>query len=397
MYERNKSEYSMKIYLKKNEERRILSGHLWVFSNEIDYIEGKVEKCGVADLYTHGKTFLGRGFYNNLSLIAFRLISYKKEDINFNFLKKRIQEANERRLKIFPENTVYRVVNAESDLLPGLVIDRFDDFISFQISSAGMELLKEEIIKSIDEIFSPNYVIEKNKIQSRELEGLILQENIIKSSGENEKIITIDGIKYLINLEEGQKTGFYLDQNINRKKIRDYVNEDSEVLDLFCYEGGFSLNAAYKKAKKVIGVDISEKAINRAKKNAELNEFKNVEFIQDDVFNFLNTHQEKSYDVIILDPPSFTKSKKNIKTAIEGYIEINSKALKLLKRNSILITYSCSHHINEENFLIAIGKSAVKTNRNVKIIDTTKCSYDHPILPQMPETNYLKGFTLFVL
>ncbi|MCX7832945.1 MAG: class I SAM-dependent rRNA methyltransferase [Ignavibacteria bacterium] len=397
MYERNSTECSMRIFLKKNEERRILAGHLWVFSNEIEDIDGQHTDYPVADLYTHGKTFLGRGFYNKKSLIAFRLITYKKEEINYDFFKEKIINANNRRLKIYPINNVYRVVNSESDFLPGLVIDRFDDFISFQISSAGMELFKEEIIKVIDEIFSPRFIIEKNNIQSRELEGLELIERTVKTSGELEKIIQIDGVKFIINLEEGQKTGFYLDQNMNRKKLRDYIRDDSEVLDLFCYEGGFALNAAYKNAKKVIGVDVSEKAIKRAIRNSELNEFNNIEFIKDDVFDFLNNYKDKSFDIVILDPPSFTKSKKNIKSALNGYIELNSKALKLLKKNSFLFTFSCSHHITEDKFLIAIGKSAIKAGREVKLIDCSKCSYDHPILPQMPETSYLKGFTLFVV
>lgn len=387
----------MKIFLKKNQERRILIGHLWVFSNEIEYIDGKAEKIEVADLYSFGKTFLGRGFYNRNSLIAFRLLTHQKQDINYNFFKKRIIESNNRRLKIFPKNLVYRVVNAESDFLPGLIIDRFDDFISFQISSAGMELFKNDIVKIIDEIFSPVCIIEKNNIQSRELEGLTLNQTVIKSSGNNEKIITIDGIKYIINLEEGQKTGFYLDQNSNRRKIRDYVRDDSEVLDLFCNEGGFALNAAYSNAKKITAVDISEKAVKRAMKNSKINNFSNIEFIQEDVFNFLKEEKERKYDLIILDPPSFTKSRKNINTAIEGYIEINSKALKLLKKNSILITYSCSHHIGEDKFLNIIVKSSLKSGREIKIIDSSRCSYDHPILPQMPETSYLKGFTLFVV
>ncbi len=387
----------MKIFLKKNQERRILIGHLWVFSNEIEYIDGKAEKIEVADLYSFGKTFLGRGFYNRNSLIAFRLLTHQKQDINYNFFKKRIIESNNRRLKIFPKNLVYRVVNAESDFLPGLIIDRFDDFISFQISSAGMELFKNDIVKIIDEIFSPVCIIEKNNIQSRELEGLTLNQTVIKSSDNNEKIITIDGIKYIINLEEGQKTGFYLDQNSNRRKIRDYVRDDSEVLDLFCNEGGFALNAAYSNAKKITAVDISEKAVKRAMKNSKINNFSNIEFIQEDVFNFLKEEKERKYDLIILDPPSFTKSRKNINTAIEGYIEINSKALKLLKKNSILITYSCSHHIGEDKFLNIIVKSSLKSGREIKIIDSSRCSYDHPILPQMPETSYLKGFTLFVV
>ncbi len=397
MYEGNSTKYIMKIFLKKNEERRILSGHLWVFSNEIDYIDNATADYGIADLYSHGKRFLGRGFYNKKSLIAFRLITYKKEEIDFNFFEKRIVDANNRRIKVFPDKKVYRVVNAESDFLPGLIIDRFEDYISFQISTAGIELFKKEIIDLIDLIFSPKYIIEKNIIPSRELEGLPLSQSVIKSSGESEKTVIIDDIKYIINLEEGQKTGFYLDQNENRKEIRKYVNKDSIVLDLFCYEGGFSLNAAFKGAKEITGIDSSEKAIKRARRNSELNNFKNIVFIEKDVFSFLNEESQQKYDIIILDPPSFAKTKKNIKTAFEGYIEINTKALKLLKRNSILITFSCSHHITEEKFLDVLGKSARKSGRDVKIIASSKCSYDHPILPQMPESIYLKGFTLFVV
>jgi len=390
----------MKINLKKNEERRIKIGHLWIFSNEIEFIDEEIIDGGIAELHSSRGEFLGRGFYNAHSLIAYRHLTNGSEEINEDFLLKRIKSAEQRRLKIFPDRKSFRLVNSESDFLPGLIIDKFENYFSLQIFSKGMENFKDVIAKILKENFDAEFVIEKNSNELRVLEGLEKTEKILfGDEAAQEKIIEIDEIKYSVNLMEGQKTGFYLDQNFNRKKIRDYVSENSSVLDLFCNEGGFALNAYFAGCRNIKGIDSSENSISRAKKNAELNGFEGIEFFAKDVFEFFDVEfqTKNKFNLIVLDPPSFTKSKKNIPTAVKGYIELNSKAMKLLHKNSFLFTYSCSHHISEKQFEEILVKSAELAKRKIQIIDFSNTTYDHPLLPQMAETKYLKGYILNVI
>lgn len=290
------------------------------------------------------------------------------------------------------------MVNSESDFLPGLIIDRFDNKFSFQIFSAGMELFKSDIIDFLNNKFKADYIIEKNINSLRSLEGLEEIEKVHLNNLPSDEFITdIDGIKYSINLLKGQKTGFYLDQSASRKNIKNYISDNFKILDLFCNEGGFSLNAAaVNKYNQITAVDSSEYAISKAIKNSELNNFKNINFICSDVFDFLKS-DKSYYDLIILDPPSFTKSKKNLDAAVYGYINLNSNCLSKLNKNGFLFTYSCSHHITPEIFLNIISKSAKLSGKNIQIIHYSDCSYDHPILPQMPETKYLKEFVIRIL
>ncbi|MBS1492083.1 MAG: class I SAM-dependent rRNA methyltransferase [Bacteroidetes bacterium] len=390
-----------KLYIKKNEERRLALGHQWIFSNEIERVEELNKNGEVVDLYTYNYKYLGKGFYNKHSLIAYRHLTDFKEDIDRKFLYKRINNANAQRKKVNRENNIYRMVNSESDYLPGLIIDRFEDRYSIQIFSVGMELFKNDIVEILKENFKAKFIIEKNDNELRVLEGLSKEEKILldyTDSDDKTFVLTIDDIKYKLDLQNGQKTGFYLDQAANRKLIREYVREGDDVLDLFCNEGGFALNAAYAKAESVIAVDSSEHAIIMSNENAKLNKFKNIEFICKDVFEFYNDifQDSKRYDVIILDPPSFTKNKKNVIPALKGYEELNYKAMRLLKPNGILFTFSCSHHIDERNFEIMLMKAASAAKKRIKILDMKSTSYDHPVLPSMGETKYLKSYVLNV-
>lgn len=390
-----------KLYLKKNEERRLSLGHQWIFSNEIERVEELNKNGEVVDLYTYNYKYLGKGFYNKHSLIAYRHLTDFKEDIDRKFLYKRINNANAQRKKVNRESNIYRMVNSESDYLPGLIIDRFDDRYSIQIFSVGMEIFKNDIVEILKENFKAKFIIEKNDNELRVLEGLSKEENILLDYVDSEDKtfeLTIDDIKYKLDLQNGQKTGFYLDQASNRKLVRDYVREGDDVLDLFCNEGGFALNAAYAGAESVIAVDSSEHAIMMSNQNAKLNKFKNLEFICKDVFEFYKDifQDSKRYDVIILDPPSFTKNKKNVIPALKGYEELNYKAMRLLKPNGILFTFSCSHHIDERNFEIMLMKAASTAKKRIKILEMKNTSYDHPILPSMSETKYLKSYVLNV-
>ncbi|MFZ4592499.1 MAG: class I SAM-dependent rRNA methyltransferase [Ignavibacteria bacterium] len=391
----------MKIYLKKNEERRLNIGHQWIFSNEIEKFEDEIIDGGVTEIYSFRNEFLGKGFYNKHSLIAYRHLTDSQEAIDEIFFRKRIKTAEQHRLKIYPDRNTFRLCNSESDFLPGLIIDKFDNMYSIQIFSKGMENFKNTIVDILKNDFNAELIVEKNDNELRVLEGLEKMQNVLFKKDDNtleNNVVSIDGIKYNIDIINGQKTGFYLDQSFNRMKIKQYVTENSTVLDLFCNEGGFALNAASVGCRDITAVDSSEHSIAQAKKNAELNGFAGIEFIKDDVNDYFDKifQSKQKFNVIVLDPPSFTKSKKNVPSAVKGYIELNCKAMRLLHKNSFLFTYSCSHHISEAAFEDILVKAAAQANRRIQIVDFANCTYDHPVLPQMSETKYLKGYILFV-
>jgi 23S rRNA (cytosine1962-C5)-methyltransferase len=391
-----------KVILKKNEERRLKSGHLWIFSNEIEKFPASTVNGSVVDVFNHKEYFVCKAFYNRNSLITLRVLTKNfDEEIDKSFFRKRLLDAFEFRNGYLRNNSSFRLVNGESDYLPGLVIDKFENNFSIQTFSAGMETNLENIVSLLVELFDAEMIIAKNDFSMRELEGLERYVKILY--GKNDKspvpfITIIDSIKYKIDILAGQKTGFYLDQVNSRYLIRNYINENSEVYDLFCNEGGFSLNASYAGAKKVVAVDSSAYAIINAKANSEINGFKNIQFIEEDIFSYLKNNKDelKNSDLVILDPPSFAKSKKNIETAKRGYIDLNSSVLKMIKKQSLLFTFSCSHHIDNKLFYEILARSSSESRRDIKIIEEINCSPDHPVLPAMNETKYLKGFLILV-
>lgn len=383
------------IKLKKGEEKRIKNGHLWVFSNEIQEIQGDPKTGDIVELRKNSGEFLGKGYFNANSLISFRLLTNIDEEIDFQFFKKRIENAWQLRKKIYPDYNSYRVVYGESDFLPGLIVDKYNDYLSIQVYSAGIEKHITLICDVLENVFHPKGIIERSESPLRELEGLQQKKNILR--GKIEKVMIKEhDLHYLVDLIDGQKTGFYFDQRENRYSIRKYSN-GARVLDCFCNDGGFALNSIKGFAKEVTGVDISESSIERAKHNAKLNDSSDkCNFIKSDVFEFLKEMELKKerYDVVILDPPSFTKSKKNINTAKLGYRTINTKALKIINANGILATASCSHHITDEIFLDIISSSAKAANRTLRMLEYSGAASDHPVLLSMPETKYLK-FAIF--
>lgn len=385
----------MKIFLKKNEERRLLSGHLWIFSNEIQRTEDFNENGSVSELYTSNGKFLGKGFYNKDSLIAYRHLTNSDIEIDKKFFSEKIKFAYSLRKKLLIHNSAFRVVNSESDFLPGLIIDKYSDAYSIQIFSLGMQNFIDIIKDILVEEYSAKLVAEKNDFDYRALEGLICETKILFGNEEETRVIVnIEGIKYDIDIIKGQKTGFYLDQNENRLSLRKYISPEDSVLDLFSNDGGFSLNAAIAGAKEITAVDSSAIALKNFEKNFSLNNFNNYSVINADVFDFLKSKIEKKFDVIILDPPSLTKSKKNISNALQGYFELNKNSIELVRNGGYLFTFSCSHHISEKDFIEVLRKAARKSSKNIRIIGFSNCSVDHPINPSMPETKYLKGVIL---
>ncbi len=391
-----------KITLKKNEERRLNAGHQWIFSNEIDNIEDLSEDICICSLHDNRGSFLGKGFYNKHSLIAYRHLTAKDEEIDEKFFFKRLSKANALRKRFKPDSNVYRLSNGEADLLPGLIIDKYNDKYSVQIFSAGMDRMIGVICNVLTENFKAKLIVEKNMNSMRNLEGIDQREGVLFSEPENmetEFECEIDGIKYSIDLLKGQKSGFYLDQSENRTLIRKYFREGDIVLDLFCNDGGFALNAAHSGAGEITAVDSSNIAVERTLKNFALNGFKAPEVIAADCFDYINDlfQTNKRFDLIIVDPPSFTKSKKAVRQAIRAYMELNYKCMRLLKPDSLMFSFSCSHHIHETAFEEMLADSASKAKRTIQLLEKRTCSFDHPILPQMHETSYLKGFLVRVI
>lgn len=393
----------MKVFLRKNQERRLLKGHQWIFSNEIERVEDYSEDQYIAELFDVKGKFIGKGFYNRNSLIAFRLLTtLKSETVDREFFSRRIINAFNFRKRYSRNMSAFRVVYGESDFLPGLVIDKYNNYYSVQIYSKGVEYYSDVITDILVSDIGAEAVVFKNDFPYRKLEGLELYERIAYPSQtiQMETIVELDGIKYHIDLLKGQKTGHYLDQVDNRLKIRQFLAPDSNVLDLFCNDGGFALNAARAGVNSVIAVDISENVLSQAKRNAELNNLQNkISFTNADVFDFLKLQvkNRNKYDVVILDPPSLTKSRKDLRNAINAYIRLNSKALKLINTGGFLFTFSCSGLISESLFRDVLARAAGIAERQVRVVHYSVCSFDHCFLPAMEETVYLKSYLLNVI
>jgi 23S rRNA (cytosine1962-C5)-methyltransferase len=325
-----------------------------------------------------------------------RFLSADDEDIDFKFFERRILSALALRKKLYPKNATYRVVHGESDFLSGLIIDRYNEYLSVQTFSAGMDSRLTLICDVLVSIFSPRGIVERNESPLRSLEELPSRKGVIRGTVEP-TIIELHDLKFRVDLLEGQKTGFFLDQRDNRAALRPF-SRDAAVLDCFCNEGGFGLYAAHYGAKCVSGVDSSEFAIEKSKVNATLNNVHSTTFTCADAFATLTAEieQKKEYDLVVLDPPSFTKNKKTVATAAKGYKELNTNALRILRNGGILATASCSHHISEETFLNIINDSVVKAGRKARLLHFGGAAPDHPTLPAMPETKYLKFALLSV-
>lgn len=380
----------MSVILRQREERRLLAGHLWVFSNEVASVSGTPIAGEVVDVLRHDGKFLGIGFYHPHSLIAVRMLSGERMPIDRVWFHHRIEEAARLRKQWFPDDTVYRVVHGESDRLPGLIIDRYGTAATIQALSAGMDQRIEVIRDVVSEVLGSETIVARNDSALRTLEHLPRDVRSMQGSASTVEV-TEHGLRYRVDLLEGQKTGLFLDQKANRMAIRPYLR-GRRVLDCFCNDGGFSMNASVGGAHDVEGIDISGPTVQRAAENAQRNGLTNVVFKEADVFEELRTRADRKerFGGIILDPPSFTKSKKTVASALHGYRTINTLALRMVEQEGILVTASCSHHIDRDTFLGVIRESAIKAGRSVRLLDFRGAAPDHPLLPAMPETGYLK-------
>ena len=385
------------VTLKKNEEKRIVSGHPWVYANEVQKIDGHDTQGSVAKVVAFDGRFIGYGFINHLSKIIVRILTRDETPINEEFFFNRINEANNRRTSLgYSDN--YRVVFGENDLLPGLIVDKYGEYLCCQFLSLGMDLRKEIIINSLVKIFNPKGIYERSDASVRLKEGLKEFKGPIYKEFNPRVEINENGLRMIVDMENGQKTGYFLDQKENRNNLRLYV-KDKEVLDCFCNVGGFSLNAAMGGAKSVIAADISEKALSDVRENANLNGIKNIETKCCDVFEYLREckKDKKTFDVIVLDPPAFTKSVDTVKAGYNGYLDINLLALKILNKGGILVTCSCSEHLTMNLFLKMIEEACSRSHLNCQLVEIRMQSRDHASLINSNEGLYLKSAVIRVI
>lgn len=383
------------VRLKKNEEKRLASGFGWVYANEVASIEGKDKNGSLATVVANDGRFIGKGYINHLSKILVRIF-INNDESDEKIIEERIRKANELRKSLNLGET-YRAVYAEADFLPGLIVDRYGDALSVQFLTLGMDLRKKFIVECLKKEFSPQVIVERSDASVRKKEGLPLAKGILY--GENDGVVktTENGLKISVDLINGQKTGYFLDQKENRLALRRYC-KDKTVLDCFCNAGGFGLNAAAAGAKEVYCLDISPTALDEVKENALLNGFENIKTVECDVFEKLREYkaEKKKFDVIVLDPPAFCKSGEDVERALKGYKDINILAMKLLKDGGILVSSSCSHFVTPLMFRKMLAKSASEAGKHARILEERVQCADHPVLLGSDETSYLKFLILSV-
>jgi len=385
----------MELILKKGEEKRILSGESLVFANEILEIRNKEKNGSFASLYSFDNKFIGKGYINHLSKIILRVITRTDEVDDYAFFLNKIKKANDYRVNLGFKDA-YRVIYSDADSMSGLIVDKYGDYLVIEISSLGLDLKRDLIVKALVEIFNPIGIYEKCEMGLREKEGLKDSTGLLYGNVLNEVIIKENGINISVDIINGQKTGYFLDQKENRMIIRNYL-KDMEVLDCFSNTGGFSVNAGIV-AKKVTAVDISKVATDKVLRNALINNLNNIDVITDDCFNVLKDFKNKGkkFDAVILDPPCFTKSKDKVQEAILGYKRINSLALNIIKEGGLLISSSCTEHVSEEQFLNMLIEAGKSEHKKLSLIEKRTQARDHRIILGIKETKYLKFMILKV-
>lgn len=392
------------VTLKKGEGRMLKSGGLWIFDNEIASILGSFEDGDIVAVHDFDGYGLGKGFINRNSKIRVRMMTRNRhQEIDEAFLKMRVQEAWDYRKKVSDTGSC-RVIFGEADFLPGLVIDKFSDVLVVQSLALGIDRLKNQIVELLKEVLAADGikirgVYERSDAKVRRQEGMELYKGFIGEAFDTNVEIEENGVRYMVDVKDGQKTGFFLDQKYNRKAIQ-HLCKDAKVLDCFTHTGSFALNAGYGGAKEVTGVDASKLAVEQAILNSKLNGMEDrVKFICRDVFELLPELEEKGekFDVVILDPPAFTKSRNSVKNAVKGYREINLRAMKLVRDGGFLATCSCSHFMTYELFTQTIHQAARNVHKRLRQVEYRTQAPDHPILWAAEESYYLKFYVFQVV
>ncbi len=380
-----------KITLIPGKEKRVLSGHPWIFRSDIKHADSEIAPGSVVSVFASNGSFLAKAFYNPASQIALRVMSLQDEFIDEAFIRKRVSQALAYR-RTFADLHSCRLIFAESDRLPALIVDSFGDVLVLQCLALGMEPFKQMIVSALVDELHPSGIYERNDVPVRSLEGLPQTTGVLYGTVPDRVEMMENGIRFLVDVKEGQKTGYFLDQKENRAAIAPFVR-DRDVLDCFTHTGSFALHAGHYGAAKVTGVDISEYACSFAAENAALNGLSDrVSFTCANAFDLLSDASRKGerYDTIILDPPAFTKSRSTVDRAARGYKEINLRAMKMIRPGGFLVTCSCSQHILPHHFLSIVQDAAKDAHVQLRQVEYRTQGRDHPILPQAPETQYLK-------
>lgn len=381
-----------KVTLKKKISQRVVNGHPWIFANEVNTVEGEVTPGATVEVFSHDKKFVGKGYINPQSQILVRLLTRdRQETINDDFFYRRLLQAWQYRQQLgYKENC--RLIFGEADNLPQLIIDKFNDYFVIQTLALGIDVWKPAIVAALEKIFQPKGIYERNDVPVRELEGLPQQKGFLSAPFDTKITIRENGLQFYVDIENGQKTGYFLDQQDNRRAIQ-HIVQGADVLGAFTYTGTFEIHAAHYGAKSVLGLDISENAVAQANRNATLNGVDRIcRFECENAFDVLKAwaKEGRQYDVVMLDPPSFTKTRENIQKAITGYKEINLRGMKLVKPGGFLVTSSCTNLIQPELFLEIIQLAAKDARRKLRQVTFQAQAADHPIVWGWENTQYLK-------
>ena len=396
------------ILLRPGEADRVIAGHPWIYQGSILRLTAPVADGDVVQVKDHRQRFLGSGFYNSKSRIAVRILDPDRVTVDERFFEQRIRASLALRQKHLPGATSFRVVNSESDFLSGLIVDKYEDVLVIQTSSLGMDRRKAEIVGVLQKIFSPRAIVERNETSSRKFEGLPDAQGVLAGTLDGDVRVNLNGLWFQTSLLTGHKTGLYLDQQVNYQRVAGMVEKSpgAQVLDCFSFLGGFALHAARAGAAHVHSVDQSAEAIAAASLNAAANGLaEKCSFDTANVFDWLKARtatqpHEKvipQFDFIVLDPPSFTRTRSAVPDALRGYKEIHLRALKLLKTGGTLATFCCSHHVDAVTFQEVIMAAAFDAHRTLRRTAILTQSPDHPVIPAIPETEYLKGFAFEVV
>jgi 23S rRNA (cytosine1962-C5)-methyltransferase len=388
------------VILKPGEADRIVAGHPWVYHTSVLRMTAQAGDGELVQVKDHRQRLLGTGFFNSRSKINVRILDRDRVEVDQAFFEERIKTALAIRKRHLPNATSFRVVNAESDFLSGLIVDKYEDVVVIQISALGMEKRKDKIVAALQKLLSPRAIVERSDVASRKFEGLTEANSVLVGELNGPVTVVLNGLKFQTDIAGGHKTGMYLDQQPSYLAVAEFA-QDAQVLDCFSFLGGFGLHAARAGAKQVHMLDQSADAVAASLRNADINGLKSkVSAETINVFDWLKAHtaarpNEKllpKFDLIILDPPSFTRNRASVPDALRGYKEIHVRALKLLKPGGTLATFCCSHHVNAQLFQDTLLSAAYDTRKILRRVASYAQSPDHPIIPMIPETEYLKGF-----
>ena len=388
-----------RVRLVRGREHTVLAGYLWVYAGHIDEMAGEPAPGDVVDVCAHSRRFIGRGFFNPQSKIRVRLLTFRNEPIDERFWAARIASATALRKRLVSDTNAYRLIHGESDFLPGLIVDRYGDVLVMQTLSSGMERRRDLLAGLLVQATGASSVYLRNDVHSLALEGLPIEQGFLRGASPARIEIAEGRARFVVDIEHGQKTGWFCDQRENRLAAASLA-EGAAVLEAFCHTGAFGIHAALNGAQSVLGLDVSRDAIAQARDHAAMNRVgERCEYREGDAFEELRRLERAGgrFDLVILDPPSFARTKLAVPQALAGYKQINLRALRLLKPEGFLVSCSCSHHVSEEQFWSMLQDAAQDAKRQLRLIERRSQARDHPVLAAMPETRYLKCFILQVL